>query len=129
VCSYEIVRCELCFDVRLGDDAADAHIHSLEDLRNVEVDIHHRHIEAVVVVVFKELIAEETARNHETVIESINARNAKAPIDVIGLEFVRYALEVENELVLLKTVRTQVVNERKVRVRSARCVGRSAKVP
>ena len=48
-----------------------------------------------------QLIAEEAARDHETVIEAVDAGDAKTPVDVIGLEFVRNAFDVENELVLL----------------------------
>ena len=58
---HEIIRRELRFDVGLGNDAADTDVHSLKNLWKIKVEIHHRHIEAVVVVVLDELIAEQTA--------------------------------------------------------------------
>ena len=51
VARHEIVRRQLRFDVGLGNDAADADIHSLENLREIKVEVDHRHIEAVVIVV------------------------------------------------------------------------------
>ena len=53
VAGHEIIRGQLRFDVGLGYDAADANIHSLENLRDVDVDIDHRHIETVVVVMLQ----------------------------------------------------------------------------
>ena len=114
---HQIVRRELRFDVGLGDDAANPHIHSLENVRNIKIDVQHRHIEAVIIVVLEKLIAKEAARNHESVIEPIDPGDAKSPVDVISLELVRHALDVENELVLLEAVWTQVVNQRKICVR------------
>ncbi len=46
VTGHEIVRRELRFDVRLGDDASDADVHPLEYVWDVEIKINHRHIEA-----------------------------------------------------------------------------------
>ena len=126
---HEIVRRQLRFDIRLGNDSPNPEIHSLKNLRNVKIDINHRHIKAVIVVVLEQLVAEKSARNHETIIKSVNAGDAKTPIDVIGLEFIRNALDVENELVLLYTVRAQIVNQRKIRVRSAGRVRGRADVP
>jgi hypothetical protein len=103
---HQIVRRELRFDVRLGYDPADAHVHSLENSREVEIKVHHRHIEAVVSVFLQELVAEEPPRNHEPVIEAVNARDAKAPVDVFGLELIRHAFDVENELVLFESIRS-----------------------
>src|SRR5205823_7750064 len=51
VARHEIVRSELRFDVGLRNDAADTDVHSLKDLRKIKVEIDHRHIEAVVIVV------------------------------------------------------------------------------
>src|SRR6266480_2532648 len=119
---HEMVRRELRFNVRFGNDATDTYIHSPENLRNVDVEIDHRHIEAVIIVVLEKLIAKEAARNHESVIEPIDPGDAKSPVDVISLELVRHALDVENELVLLEAVWTQVVNQRKICVRISRCV-------
>src|SRR5436190_18688594 len=126
---HEIVRRELRFNVRLGNDATDTYIHSPENLRNVDVEIDHRHIEPVIVVVLEQLIAEEAARDHEAVIESVNAGDTEAPSDVIRLEFVRHAFDVENELIFLESVWSQIVDEWKIRVRPARCIRRSAYVP
>src|SRR6202040_1969390 len=61
VARHEIVRRELRFDVRLGDDAADADVHPLEYVRDVEIKIDHRHIEAVITVVLQQLLAEPSA--------------------------------------------------------------------
>src|SRR6266567_4756510 len=116
---HEIVRRKLRFDVGLGDDATDPHIHSLENLRDVKIDIYHRHIEAVVIILLEELIAKQSARNHEPIVESIDAGDAESPIDVIGLELVRHALDIKNELVLLEPVRAQIIDERKIRIRAA----------
>jgi len=106
----------LRLDIRLGDDAADADIHAPENLRNVKIDIHHRHVEAVVVVVLEELIAEKAARNHESIIEPIDAGDTESPVDVTGLELVRHALDVENELILLEPIGAQIIDEREIRV-------------
>src|SRR5207244_9717042 len=105
------------FNVRLRNNATDAHIHSLENLRNVDVEVDHRHIEAVIVVVLEQLITEQSAGNHEAIIESVNAGDAKAPVDMVSLELVRYAFDVENKLILLETIRPQIVDEWKIRVR------------
>ncbi len=126
---HQIVRRELRFNVRLGNNATDAHIHSLENLRNVDVEVDHRRIEAVIVVVLEQLITEQSAGNHEAIIESVNAGDAKAPVDMVCLEFVRHAFDVENELILLETIRPQIVDEWKIRVRPAFCIRRSAHVP
>src|ERR1700674_1454405 len=48
---------------------------------------------------------------------------------MIGLELIGNALDVENELVLLEAIWSQIVNQRKIRVRSARRVGGRAHVP
>src|SRR5207302_1249355 len=83
VAGHEIIRRELRFDIRLGNDPADANIHSCENLRDINVDVDHRHIEPVVAVMLDQLIAEEAARDHETVIEAVDAGDAKTPVDVI----------------------------------------------
>ena len=126
---HQIVRRELRFDVGFGNDATDANVHSLENLRYVKIDIHHRHVEAVVIVVLEQLVAEKPARDHEAIVETVNARDPKAPIDVVSLELIRDPLNVENELVLLEPVWAQIVNQREIRIRSARCVCRCADVP
>ena len=126
---HQIVRRELRFNVRLGNNATDAHIHSPENLRNVDVEVDHRHIEAVIVVLLEQLITEQSAGNHEAIIESVNAGDAKAPVDMVCLEFVRHSFDVENELILLETIRPQIVDEWKIRVRPAFCIRRSAHVP
>jgi hypothetical protein len=58
----------------------------------------------------QQLVAEEAARNHESVVEAVNSRDPEAPVDVIGLELVRHALDIEHKLVLLETVWSQIVN-------------------
>src|SRR5437762_2955423 len=63
------------------------------------------------------------------VIETVNAGDTKAPINMIGLELVRDALDVENKLVLLEAVRAQIVNQRKVCIRAARAIRRCAHIP
>jgi hypothetical protein len=52
VTRHQVVRCELCFDVRLGNDATDADIHSLEYPRDVEIQIYHRHVESGITVMY-----------------------------------------------------------------------------
>jgi hypothetical protein len=99
VTSHEIVRRELRFDVRLGDDAPDADVHPLEYVWDVEIKIDHRHIETVVTVVLEQLIAEKTARSGEAIIEPIEKRDAKTPVDVIALRLIRQAFYIENDLV------------------------------
>src|SRR5437763_16334303 len=110
---------QLRFDVRLVNDAPDTHIHSLKNLWNVNVDVDHRHIEAVIVVVLQQLIAEQAARNHESIIESVDARDTESPVDVIGLELVRHALDIKDELVLLEAVRAPIINQRETGIWAA----------
>src|SRR4030081_195568 len=98
VASHEIVRCQLRFDVRLGDDSANSDVHSLENVWDIEIEINHRHIETGVAVVFQQLVAEESVSCGEPIIESVEERDAKSPIDVISLRLIWQALEVENNL-------------------------------
>ena len=48
---------------------------------------------------------------------------------MVLLELVRHALDVEHELILLESVRPQIVDEWKIRVRRARRICRCAHVP
>src|SRR4029077_14717782 len=70
VAGHEIVRRELGFDVRLGNDATNANVHPLKNVRNVKIEIHHRHVEAGVTVVLLELVAEPAAGNRATKVET-----------------------------------------------------------
>ena len=56
---HEIVRRQLRFDVRFGNDATDPDVHPLKNRREVEVEIDHRHIEAVIGVVLEQLVAKQ----------------------------------------------------------------------
>src|SRR5438128_10237102 len=80
-------------------------------------------------IVLQELIAKEPARDHEPVVKPVHARDAEAPVDVISLEFIRHTLDVEDELILLEPIRPQVVNQWKIRIRSARSACGRAYVP
>ena len=51
VAGHQIVRRELRFDVRLGNDATNADVHALKNVRNVKIEINHRHVETGVTVV------------------------------------------------------------------------------
>ena len=53
VTRHQIVRRQLRFNVRLGNDTTNADVHPLKDVRNVQIQIDHRHIEPVIAVVFQ----------------------------------------------------------------------------
>src|SRR5205823_9893889 len=50
VTGHQIVRRQLRFDIRFGNDSPNPDIHSLSHEGNVKVEINHRHVEAEVTV-------------------------------------------------------------------------------
>ena len=81
VARHQIVRRELRFNVWLGNDTPDSDVQSLANLREIEIDVCRRHIEAVVIVILQQLVAEELARNHEAVVETVDRGDAEAPVE------------------------------------------------
>ncbi len=71
VTCHEIVRRQLRFDVRLGNDSSDADVHALKNVRNVKIEINHRHVETGVTVVLQQLIAEKPEGGRESVVEPV----------------------------------------------------------
>src|SRR5215831_5689483 len=70
VSRHQIIRRQLRFDIRFGNDSPNADVHSLSHEWNVEVKIDHRHVETKVTVVLQQLIAQKPVGRGEAVIES-----------------------------------------------------------
>ena len=71
VTCHEIVRRQLRFDIRLGNDSPNPDIHSLSHEGNVKVEINHRHVETGVTVVLQQLVAEKPVGGRESVVEPV----------------------------------------------------------
>ena len=97
---HEIVRRQLRFDVRLGNDSADSNVHPLKYVRDVEIKINHRHIEAVSsCCALASWSLNQPREMRKAIIEPVEKGDAKSPVDVIGLCFIRQAFDVEHDLV------------------------------
>jgi hypothetical protein len=69
---HVVVQRELGLDVRNRDVAPNSYNHSLGDLRDIELAIHHREIETVGEVMAEELIACDAVRGRIALVLAIN---------------------------------------------------------
>src|SRR5262249_12393633 len=69
------------------------------------------------------------AGNRKTIVEPVQKRDAKAPVDVIHLICIRQSLEIQNDLIQFHSVRANVVNQRKISVLARARRVRGADVP
>jgi len=102
----------------------------LADVREVKIDVGHHGIVAILASdgavrfgVIQELLAEVTVGRCESIVEAVEIREAEAPIEVVGLDGVGDALDVERELIENNRVRGLRVGGRRVGVRAE--VGRA----
>ncbi len=101
---HVIVGRELRLDVGDRDVAPDADHHAFGYLRNVDLAVHHREVEAIGEVVAKQLVARDAERRRVALVLAVDAGEAEAPIDMIGLHRVGQALEIDHRLVELRSV-------------------------
>ena len=81
-----VVRGVLRFDVRAGDPAADSNHHSLEDPRDVHVEVLLDGIVPIQIVVIQQLLAEPSAGRRVAVVDAVQVDGTEPPVDVIGLD-------------------------------------------
>src|SRR5271167_4280726 len=118
----EIVGRELCFDIRNGNVAAHAYILAVEEMREPEIHVVHDGIEAVVLFFVGVLAAEYALSEGVLVIGAVDARQAKTPIEMLALNLVGSALEIQRRLVELHGVGLERIGRRSVAAGAGRIV-------
>ena len=81
-----VVGRELGFDIRQRDVAADADVHALGDVRDVEVEVVHHGVVAVLVVAGEELLREDALGGGVAIVLAPELGDAEAPVEVLGLD-------------------------------------------
>src|ERR1700722_6349209 len=96
-----VVGRKLSFNIGQRNVASDANVRALANVREVQVEIHHDRIEAILFPwrVPQQLLAEIALRRGETVVESPQPGKPESPIKMIRLYGVRLALDVEHFLI------------------------------
>src|SRR5208282_5642572 len=118
----EIIRRELRFYVRNGNVAAHSHILTLEKVREPEIHVVHDGIEAVLPFLVGVLVAEYALREGVLVIGTVNSRKAKAPVEMLELNLIGRALEVQGRLVELHGVGLERIGRRRIAAAAGRVV-------
>ena len=111
-----VVRRQLGLDIRNGDEAAKANVQP-QHYRKVEVDIGHRKVDAVDAVFIEQLPAEQAIGRGVTIIDPVQGRKAEAPIEVIVLNRVGQAFDIDHGLVELERIGRVVVGGRRIAAR------------
>ncbi len=111
-----VVGRKLRLDVRQRNVPAYADVHALRHLRNVEIEVRHGNVEAILFVRSQKLVAENALGGGEAIIQAVNRRKAETPVDMIGLHGVRLALDVQDLLIHLDGISTLGVGRREVRI-------------
>ena len=104
-----VVGRQLGFDARHGDEAAQPQIHALRNLRNVNVDVFERRIEAVFAMVVQQLAAQVSLSGRVVIVSAVESGEVVTPVDMIALHRIGQALSVEDELIHLKTIGVEIV--------------------
>src|SRR5271168_4074000 len=118
----EIIRRELRFDIRNGDVAAHAYVLALEKMREPEIYVVHDGIEAVKFFGVGALAAEYALREGVLVIRTVNSGKAETPIDMIELNLIGGALDVQRRLIELHGVGLERIGRRRVAAAAGRVV-------
>jgi hypothetical protein len=80
-----VIRSQLSFDIGQRDVSPDADIGSLGYMWDIEVQIVHHRVITVGVVVFQQLLAEDSHGGGVAVVEAVEVGKAEPPIEVVGL--------------------------------------------
>src|ERR1700719_2355517 len=118
----EVVRRKLRLDVRNGDIATDAYILAVGNLRKPEIQVVHDGVETVSPSAIQVLIAEDAVAERVLVIRTVQAGETSAPIEMIALNFIGRALDVQRRLIELHGIGLERIGRRKVAARAIRVV-------
>ena len=80
-----VVRRQLCLDPRHGDEAAYSQIHTLNNLRDVDIDVFEGGIKTVLAMIVQQLAAQVSLRNCEAIVRAVEGGKVVAPVDMIAL--------------------------------------------
>jgi hypothetical protein len=95
---HVVVRRQLRLDAGNRDKAPDAQVHALRDVGKVDVEIFERGIEAVLVVVDRKLAEAVALVDGVTVVRAVEGRQVEADVDVVALDRVGQALDINHGL-------------------------------
>jgi len=111
---HVVVGRELRLDVRDRDVAAEPDHQPVQHLRNEDLAVGHRNVEAVVVVLVQQLAGEQSIRRGVAIVLTVDRRDAEAPVDVVFLNRIRQPLDVDDRLVELHRVGVVAIRRRRV---------------
>src|SRR5580698_10285562 len=111
-----VIGRKLSLDIRQRNISTDADVHALCSMGNIEVDISHHRVVAVLVIAREKLLRKDTLGRRVTIVLSPDLSEAEAPVEVFSLDRVRKALDVENLLVRNNAIGIVVIRSRGIRV-------------
>ena len=117
-----VIRRQLRFDARHGKKAPGPNVHSIGDLRYVQIDVLQHGIESILAILLQQLLTEVAFIHRKAVAGSVEGAQMKSPVYVVCLHGVGQAFDIEHGLIQLNPVGVDVVRRREIRV------GRGAEV-
>src|ERR1700733_10041999 len=115
----DVLIVEIRLDITQRGITADPDVAALADPGNVDIEVEVRRGIAIERIFLCQLVTEYALHRDFPVIGAIQIDDTEAPIDMVRLHGVRYALDVQHRLVELGCVRVEVIAGWGVAVRAA----------